>query len=110
MTTNLVLDRGGVGAAGSGYYSVPMSVLDDIVAGVREDLAERESALPLDAVKALAAKAPPPRDAIAALSADGVAVIAEVKRSSPSAGDLAMNSARWMFSIATRLMKSWCDS
>jgi len=30
--------------------------------------------------------------------------------SSASAGDLTMNSARWMFSIATRLMKSWCDS
>jgi hypothetical protein len=30
--------------------------------------------------------------------------------SSLSAFDLAMNSARWMFSIATRLMKSGCDS
>jgi indole-3-glycerol phosphate synthase len=66
-----------------------MSVLDDIVRGVREDLAERERALPLDAVKELAASAPAPRDAVAALSAEGVAVIAEVKRSSPSAGDLA---------------------
>jgi indole-3-glycerol phosphate synthase len=70
-------------------YPDRMSVLDDIVRGVREDLAERESALPLDAVKDLAAKAPAPRDAIAALSGEGVAVIAEVKRSSPSAGDLA---------------------
>jgi indole-3-glycerol phosphate synthase len=66
-----------------------MSVLDDIVAGVREDLAQRERALPLDAVKALAAKAAAPRDAIAALTGEGVAVIAEVKRSSPSAGSLA---------------------
>jgi indole-3-glycerol phosphate synthase len=66
-----------------------MSVLDDIVRGVREDLAEREAAFPLDAVKELAATAPAPRDAVAALSGDGVAVIAEVKRSSPSAGDLA---------------------
>jgi indole-3-glycerol phosphate synthase len=66
-----------------------MSVLDDIVRGVREDLAERELALPLDAVKDLAASAPAPRDAVAALSGEGVAVIAEVKRSSPSAGDLA---------------------
>jgi indole-3-glycerol phosphate synthase len=66
-----------------------VSILDDIVAGVREDLAEREKAFALDAVKQLAAKAPAPRDAIAALSGEGVAVIAEVKRSSPSAGDLA---------------------
>jgi indole-3-glycerol phosphate synthase len=66
-----------------------MSVLDDIVSGVREDLAERERALPLDAVKALAAKAPAARDATASLSREGVAVIAEVKRSSPSAGNLA---------------------
>lgn len=70
-------------------YADRMSVLDDIVRGVREDLAAREQELPLDAVKALAAKAPTPRDAIAALSGEGVAVIAEVKRSSPSAGDLA---------------------
>jgi len=54
-----------------------MSVLDDIVAGVREDLAERERALPLDAVKALAANAPAPRDAVAALTGEGVAVIAD---------------------------------
>jgi indole-3-glycerol phosphate synthase len=66
-----------------------VSILDDIVAGVREDLSERERALPLNAVKELAAKAPAPRDAVAALSGEGVAVIAEVKRASPSAGDLA---------------------
>lgn len=70
-------------------YPDRMSVLDDIVHGVREDLADRERALPLDAVKQLAAKAPAPRDAHAALSGEGVAVIAEVKRSSPSAGALA---------------------
>jgi indole-3-glycerol phosphate synthase len=64
-------------------------VLEDIIAGVREDLAERERVLPLDAVKAMAAKQPPPRDAAAALGGPGVAVIAEVKRSSPSAGSLA---------------------
>ncbi|MBV9604143.1 MAG: indole-3-glycerol phosphate synthase TrpC [Solirubrobacterales bacterium] len=66
-----------------------MSVLDDIVAGVREDLAEREQAMPLEAVKELAARQSAPRDATAALSGDAVSVIAEVKRSSPSAGELA---------------------
>ena len=66
-----------------------MSVLDDIVAGVREDLATREAATPLAEVKAAAADARPALDALAALRAPGVGVIAEVKRRSPSKGDLA---------------------
>ncbi|SHG63795.1 indole-3-glycerol phosphate synthase [Jatrophihabitans endophyticus] len=65
------------------------SVLDDIVAGVREDVAARESVRPLAEVKARAADAPPARDGLAALLAPGVGVIAEVKRSSPSRGALA---------------------
>jgi indole-3-glycerol phosphate synthase len=72
-----------------GNYPDRVSVLDDILAGVREDLAERQQVLPLDAVKEIAAGKPPARDAAAALSGPGVAVIAEVKRSSPSAGELA---------------------
>ena len=66
-----------------------MSVLDDIVAGVREDLAAREALLPLAEVKAAAHDARPAIDALAALRAPGVGVIAEVKRRSPSKGDLA---------------------
>jgi indole-3-glycerol phosphate synthase len=66
-----------------------VSVLDDILVGVREDLAEREQALPLSVVKRNVAGLPPVRDAMAALSGAGVSVIAEVKRSSPSAGRLA---------------------
>jgi indole-3-glycerol phosphate synthase len=65
------------------------NVLDDIVAGVRADLATRQARLPLDQVKELAALAPPPLDAYAALMAPGVGVIAEVKRASPSKGPLA---------------------
>lgn len=66
-----------------------LSVLDEIVEGVRADLAERQREVPLDALKEKAAAAPAPRDALAALRAPGVSVIAEVKRSSPSKGALA---------------------
>ncbi|NEK84412.1 indole-3-glycerol phosphate synthase TrpC [Blastococcus saxobsidens] len=64
-------------------------MLDEIVAGVRADLADREAATPFDEVKAAAQAARPPLDALAALRAPGVGVIAEVKRRSPSKGDLA---------------------
>ncbi len=40
-----------------------MSVLDEIVAGVREDLAAREALIPLAEVKAAALDARPARDA-----------------------------------------------
>lgn len=67
-----------------------MSVLDDILAGVREDLAVRQGATPLDALQERAARAPDAQDAHAALVAPGgVKVIAEVKRCSPSKGALA---------------------
>lgn len=66
-----------------------MSVLDDIVAGVRIDLAEREAAVPYADVRELAAAAPAPRDPMPGFRAPGTSVIAEVKRKSPSKGDLA---------------------
>jgi indole-3-glycerol phosphate synthase len=66
-----------------------VSVLDEIVVGVREDVANRQAALPLDELKERAAAARPAYDALAALRAPGVGVIAEVKRRSPSAGALA---------------------
>jgi len=66
-----------------------VSVLDEIIAGVREDLAAREERVPLDAVKQRAGRAVPALDADARLRQSGVSVIAEVKRASPSAGALA---------------------
>lgn len=64
-------------------------VLDEIVAGVRDHLAIRQAAIPIDVMRQRAAAAPPALDAMAALRAPGVAVIAEVKRRSPSRGELA---------------------
>jgi len=64
-------------------------VLDEILAGVREDVATRQAEVPLEHLKELCAAASPPRDAYALLRAPGVGVIAEVKRSSPSRGQIA---------------------
>jgi indole-3-glycerol phosphate synthase len=64
-------------------------VLGEILADVRDDVAAREARLPFEELKALVAAAPPAKDALAALRAPGVGVIAEVKRRSPSRGALA---------------------
>ena len=66
------------------------SVLADLIAGVREDVEIRRSGVPMDVVKERARATRPARDALAALRAPGVGVIAEVKRRSPSAGALAL--------------------
>jgi indole-3-glycerol phosphate synthase len=67
----------------------PANVLDEIVAGVREDVEARQRDVPFAAIKKLAEAAPAARDAYTALRSPGVGVIAEIKRSSPSAGQLA---------------------
>jgi indole-3-glycerol phosphate synthase len=64
-------------------------VLDEILDGVRADLAERQRHTPLEQLKDMAHRAPSPRDALAVLRAEGVSVIAEVKRASPSRGRMA---------------------
>ena len=67
-----------------------MTVLDDILAGVREDLVERQAQTALAELQALADRRPSPRPAEAVLrDGETVKVIAEVKRSSPSKGAMA---------------------
>ena len=66
-----------------------MTVLDEIITGVLADLAIRQTKVPLDQLTNLVSLAPPARDIRVALSGPGTAVIAEVKRSSPSKGRLA---------------------
>ena len=72
------------------------TVLDDIIVGVREDLAARVQQVPLEEMKKRALAAAPARDAIAALRGEvpgggngsTVRIISEVKRASPSKGAL----------------------
>ncbi|HUA27461.1 MAG TPA: indole-3-glycerol phosphate synthase TrpC [Streptosporangiaceae bacterium] len=66
-----------------------MSVLDEILEGVRADLAARQRSVPLDHLKQMAASAPTPRNVMGAVKGADVAVIAEVKRASPSKGAMA---------------------
>jgi indole-3-glycerol phosphate synthase len=66
-----------------------VSVLDEILDGVRADLAERQRRVSLEQLKDMVRRAPSPLDALAALKAEGVSVIAEVKRASPSRGAMA---------------------
>jgi indole-3-glycerol phosphate synthase len=67
-----------------------MTVLDEIIAGVREDLAVREARTPLHLLKERASRVPEAKECVSRLRAeDAVGVIAEVKRCSPSKGALA---------------------
>jgi indole-3-glycerol phosphate synthase len=66
-----------------------VTVLDEILDGVRADLAERQRHVSLDDLKKQADRQVPARDPLPLLRVPGVSVIAEVKRSSPSKGPLA---------------------
>ena len=66
-----------------------MGVLDDIVAGVREDLELRQADVSLERLKERCQHVDPALDPMPVFRGPGVSVIAEVKRSSPSKGALA---------------------
>ena len=63
------------------------NILDRIVEARRESLAHRKRVLPEVALKiAVEKKVPPPRDFSSALTRDGINIIAELKKCSPSKG------------------------
>lgn len=66
-----------------------MTVLESIVEGVREDLADRKRQTPLSALHDKIDQISPALPAAQNLLDRDFSVIAEVKRSSPSKGDLA---------------------
>jgi len=66
---------------------IESNALDGIIEGVLEDVARRS--VPASMLREKLATAPQLRDAYAALNKEGMSLIAEVKRSSPSKGDLA---------------------
>ena len=66
-----------------------MGALDDIIAGVREDLAVRHEQVPLHRLKERVQHVDAALDPMPRFNGPGVSVIAEVKRSSPSRGPLA---------------------
>jgi indole-3-glycerol phosphate synthase len=64
------------------------SILDEIFAAKRAEVRAQRVAVPPAAIAAAAKRAPAPRDFIDSLRAHHPAIIAEVKRASPSKGDI----------------------
>jgi indole-3-glycerol phosphate synthase len=64
------------------------SILDQIFAAKRVELAQQRKRVSLDEIRTAALAAPPSRDFVGALRRHKPAIIAEVKRASPSKGDI----------------------
>jgi indole-3-glycerol phosphate synthase len=67
------------------------SILEKIFAAKRVELEHRRKEAPIEEIAATARRAPRPRDFAGALRAHRPAIIAEVKRASPSRGDILPN-------------------
>lgn len=63
-------------------------ILERLVAASLDELRERETAVPLAEVMRMLEKQRAPRDFVGAIRGPGVSLIAEVKRASPTKGDL----------------------
>lgn len=63
-------------------------ILDEIVLKNRQETEERKSRLPFAELERMAAASPPPLDFAAAIAREGINLIAEVKKASPSRGTL----------------------
>ena len=76
--------------ASNGNYEMKFmtSILDNIFAAKRVEVRARRAVVSPMAIVAEAGRAPAPRDFIAALRARQPAIIAEIKRASPSKGDI----------------------
>ncbi len=64
-------------------------MLTQILQGKAEEVAARQHSMPLEQLEALIAKQSPPLDLASALSGDGIQLIAEIKKASPSRGVIA---------------------
>lgn len=69
-------------------HIMPGNVLDRIVASKMEHLRDTRSVIPLPQIRSAAENGPPATDFLASLSTNCISLIAEMKRSSPSGGEL----------------------
>ena len=83
-----------MGESLTGRPSVKATILEEIVAETRAEVAERRARTPQEKVERQAQAAPSIRDFKAALQRPELAVIAEMKSKSPSAGQLAAGAYR----------------
>jgi indole-3-glycerol phosphate synthase len=75
-------------SSSSASSSGATSILEGIFVAKRAELEVERAAVPLDVMREAARRGPEPRDFLAALRAHRPAIIAEIKRASPSKGDI----------------------